>query len=97
MLAQDQLRSIAQEIDRTADERQQGCDDCLDRQQLWEAVRRASRAIQTVAEMERDGVADQDRARQVHYLVNELELALAAARSARVVMDWGVRGERPEA
>lgn len=97
MLAQDQLRSIAQEIDRTADERQHGCDDCLDRQQLWEAVRRASRAIQTVAEMERDGVAPEDRQRQVRYLVNELELALDAARSARVVMDWSVRDIQPDA
>lgn len=94
MLAQDQLRSIAQEIDRTADERQQGYDDCPDRQQLWEAVRRASRAIQTVAEMERDGVAEEERQRQVRYLVNELELALDAARSARLVMDW-TPGDRP--
>jgi hypothetical protein len=97
MLAQDQLRSIAQEIDRTADERQQGCDDCLDRQQLWEVVRRASRAIQTVAEMERDGAAAEDRQRHVRYLVNELELALDAARSARLVMDWSVREIQPDA
>jgi len=96
MLAQDQLRSIAQEIDRTADARQHGCDDCPDRLQLWETVRRASRAIQTVAEMERDGVADEERQRQVRYLVNELELALDAARSARLVIDWGTSGERPK-
>jgi hypothetical protein len=97
MLAQDQLRSIAQEIDRTADARQHGCDDCPDRQQLWESVRRASRAIQTVAEMERDGVAEEERQRQVRYLVTELELALDAARSARLVMDRGAPGQRPEA
>ena len=95
MLGQDQLRQIAQEIDRTADERQHDCDDCVDRQQLWEAVRRASRAIQTVAEMERDGVAEDERHRHVRYLVNELELALEAARSARVVMDWTEPGDRP--
>ena len=96
MLAQDQLRWVAQEIDRTADARQQGCDDCLDRQQLWEAVRRASRAIQTVTEMERDGTPAEDRQRQVRYLVNELELALDAARSARVVMKWSAPGQQAQ-
>jgi len=53
-LARDQLRWIAQEIDRTANERQ----------------------------------------RQVRYLVNELELALDAARSARVVTEWSAPGNR---
>ena len=92
MLAKDQLRSIAQEIDRTADARKLRCDDCLDRQQLWEAVRRASRAIETVAELEREGLSDDERQRRTRYLVNELELALDAARCAQVVMDWTARG-----
>ena len=92
MLAKDQIRSIAQEIDRTADARMQGCDDCLDRQQLWEAVRRASRAIETVAELERDGLTDDERQRRTRYLVNELELALDAAKCAQVVMDWTAAG-----
>ena len=95
MLARDQLRWIAQEIDRTADERQRDCDDSVERQQLWEAVRQASRAIQTVAEMEQSGVAEEERQRQVRYLVNELQLALDAARSARLVMEWGGHGPRP--
>jgi hypothetical protein len=92
MLAKDQIRSIAQEIDRTADQRMRGCDDCLDRQQLWEAVRRASRAIETVAELERDELTEDERQRRTRYLVNELELALEAARCAQVVMDWTARG-----
>lgn len=95
MLAKDQLKSIAQEIDRTAGARQDTCDDCFDRQQLWEVVRRASRAIETVAEMEHDDVDTEERQRRTRYLVNELELALDAARSAQVVMDWSARGERP--
>jgi len=95
MLARDQLRWIAQEIDRTADERQRDCDDSADRQQSWEAVRRASRAIQTVAEMEHSEVAEEERHRQVRYLVSELQLALDAARSARLAMEWGGRGPKP--
>lgn len=92
MLAKDQLKSIAQEIDRTADARKSSCDDCFDREQLWEVVRRASRAIETVAEMERDEVSAEDRQRRARYLVNELELALDAARCAEVVMEWTSRG-----
>ena len=88
MLAKDQLKQIAQEIDRTADERMHHCDDQYDRQQLWEVVRRASHAIETVAEMERDGLTVSDRARRARYLVTELEVALEAARRAKVVMDW---------
>jgi hypothetical protein len=38
MRAKDQLKMIAQEIDRTADERMHTCDDDYDRQQLWEVV-----------------------------------------------------------
>lgn len=91
MLAKDQLKSIAQEIDRTADARKHNCDDCFDREQLWEVVRRASRVIETVAEMEREEVADEDRQRRTRYLINELELALDAAKSAQVVMDWTSR------
>jgi hypothetical protein len=92
MLAKDQLRSIAQEIDRTADARMQHCDDSLEKQQLWEAVRRASRAIETVAELEREGLTEDERERRTRYLVNELELALDAARCAQVVMEWTARG-----
>lgn len=88
MLAKDQLKQIAQEIDRTADDRMHHCDDAYDRQQLWEVVRRASHAIETVAEMERDGLSASERTRRARYLVTELEIALEAARRAKVVMDW---------
>ena len=91
MLAKDQLKQIAQEIDRTADERMHHCDDAYDRQQLWEVVRRASHAIETVAEMERDGLTPSERTRRARYLVTELEVALEAARRAKVVMDWAGR------
>ncbi|HEX6307371.1 MAG TPA: hypothetical protein VFZ69_04230 [Longimicrobiales bacterium] len=91
MLAKDQLKMIAQEIDRTADERIHNCDDCYDRQQLWEVVRRASHAIEAVAEMERDGLTQAERSRRARYLVTELEVALDAARRARIVMDWAGR------
>ena len=91
MLAKDQLRMIAQEIDRTADERIHNCDDNYDRQQLWEVVRRASHAIEAVAEMERDGLTQSERSRRARHLVNELEVALDAARRAKIVMDWSGR------
>lgn len=88
MLAKDQIKSIAREIDRSADERIHSADDRFDRQQLWEVVRRASRAIETVTEMESDDLAPEDRNRRVLYLVSELESALDAARRAKVVYDW---------
>jgi predicted oxidoreductase len=88
MLAKDQLKLIAQEIDRTADHRMHDCQDAYDRQQLWEVVRRASRVIEAVAGMERDGVTQTERSRRVRYVVSELEVALDAARRARVVIDW---------
>jgi hypothetical protein len=88
MLAKDQLKQIAQEIDRTADDRMHHCDDAYDRQQLWEVVRRASHAIETVADMERDELTASERTRRARYLVTELEIALEAARRAKVVMDW---------
>ena len=91
MLAKDQLKMIAQEIDRTADERIHSCDDHYDRQQLWEVVRCASHAIETVAEMERDGLTQSERSRRARQLVTELEVALDAARRARIVMDWTTR------
>jgi hypothetical protein len=91
MLAKDQIRIIAQEIDRSADERIHNCDDAFDRQQLWEVVRRASRAIETVTEMEAEDLAPEDRSRRARYLVTELESALEAARRAKVVVDWNSR------
>jgi hypothetical protein len=91
MLAKDQLRMIAQEIDRTADERMHDCVDEYDRQQLWEVVRRASHVIETVAEMERDELTRFERSRRARYLVTELEIALDAAQRARIVLDWTSR------
>jgi len=86
VLAKDQIKVIAQEIDRSADERMQNCDDQFDRQQLWEVVRRASRAIEAVTEME--DLPPEDRSKRALYLVAELESALEAARRAKVVVDW---------
>ena len=88
MLAKDQIKSIVREIDRSADERIHSCDDRFDQQQLWEVVRRASRAIEAVTEMEADDLPAEDRARRARYLVAELESALDAARRAKVVVDW---------
>lgn len=88
MLAKDQLRMIAQEIDRTADERMHGCDDQYDRQQLWEVVRRASRVIEAVAGMEREGMTPTERAHRVRYVTSELEVALEAAQRAKLVIQW---------
>lgn len=88
MLTREQLRIIAQEIDRAADGWQHECDDRYDREQLWEVVRRASHAIQAVAEIEREELTRQQRSLRARYMVEELEIALDAARRARVVMDW---------
>jgi hypothetical protein len=88
MLAKDQIKLIAREIDRSADERIHDADDRFDRQQLWEVVRRASRAIEAVTEMESDSLSAEDRSKRARYLVNELETALDAAKRARVVVDW---------
>lgn len=89
MLARDQLRMIAREIDRTADERLHRCDDHYDRQQLWEVVRCASRVIEAIAEMERDGMTPTERAQRARFVASELEVALEAAQRARVVIQWG--------
>ncbi|HSJ07552.1 MAG TPA: hypothetical protein VK936_12680 [Longimicrobiales bacterium] len=91
MLAKDQLRMIAKEIDRTADERMHRCDHHYDRQQLWEVVRRASRVIEAVAEMERDGMTATERARRARFVATELEIALEAARRAKLVIQWTER------
>jgi hypothetical protein len=88
MLARDQIRAIARELDRTADERIRNADDHVERQQLWEAVRRACRAIGTVAEMEHDEIEPGERSRKARYVVSELETALEAARRARTTLDW---------
>lgn len=88
MLARDQIRMVAQEIDRSADEHAHNCDDRLDRQQLWEVVRRACHAIETVTEMEHDELPAEDRTRRMRYLVSELETALESAKRAKAVMDW---------
>lgn len=93
MLARDQIKLIAQEIDRSADAHIHDSDDRFDRQQLWEVVRRACRAIETVAEMESDTLSPEDRCRRARYLISELETALDAAKRARVVVDWSAHRE----
>lgn len=91
MLGRDQIKLVAREIDRSADQRIHTCDDRYDQQQLWEVVRRASRAIETVAEMESDQLSPEDRCRRARYLVSELETALEAARRASLIVDWNAR------
>lgn len=91
MLGRDQIKLVAREIDRSADERIHNCDDRYDQQQLWEVVRRASRAIETVTEMEADTLTPDERVRRARYLVSELETALDAAKRASVVVDWNAR------
>jgi hypothetical protein len=93
MLAKDQIKLIAQEIDRSADEHIHDSDDRFDKQQLWEVVRRACRAIETVTEMESEALSAEDRSRHARYLVSELETALDAAKRARVAVDWSVHRE----
>lgn len=95
MLGRDQIKSVAREIDRSADERIHNCDDRFDQQQLWEVVRRASRAIETVTEMEAETLSPEDRVRRARYLVAELETALDAAKRASAVVDWNAR-RRPD-
>ncbi|MBX6364803.1 MAG: hypothetical protein IRZ00_13115 [Gemmatimonadetes bacterium] len=91
MLARDQIRMVAQEIGRTAEQRMHHCDDRFDQQQLWEVVRRACHAIEAVTEMDGDGLQAEDRSRRAHYLLDELESAVAAARRVKVVLDWTTR------
>lgn len=96
MLAKDQLRLIAEEIDRTADARLHDCQGQPGREPLWEVVRRASHAIQAVAGIERDDLTVDERRRRARYLVAELETALDAANRARIALDWS-NGELPSA
>ena len=96
MLAKDQIKLVAEELNRTANARLIACEGELERQQLWEVVRRASHAIQAVAEIEREDLGDDDRRRRARYLVSELETALEVARRARTVLEWR-RDDRPDA
>jgi hypothetical protein len=89
MLARDQIRAIAREIDRTADARMRSpYGEKAGREALWEAVRRACRAIEAVADLEHDDLAHEDRTRKARYVVSELETALEAARKARSTIEW---------
>ncbi|MFO7260188.1 MAG: hypothetical protein DIU52_003470 [bacterium] len=89
MLANGQIRAVAQELGRAANERIRYTGDQYDRHRLWEAVRYAARAIEAVAELEESGdLSPAERCRRVRYVVSELECALEAARKAKVVLDW---------
>src|SRR5512135_1442195 len=76
MLGRDQIKQVAQEIDRTADERMRYCDDRFDQQQLWEVVRRACRVIETVSELDDGELAPDVRSRRARFVLEELESAL---------------------
>lgn len=88
MLARDQIRSVAQELARSAERYSENAEDRFDRQQLWETVRRACHVIEAVADMDGDGMEATDRARRTRYVIAELESGLEAARKARVVQNW---------
>lgn len=93
MLARDQIKQVAQEIDRTADQKMHYCDDRFDQQQLWEVVRRACRVIETVSELDDGELAPDQRSRRARYVLDELESALEAARKAKVIVDWTAHRE----
>lgn len=88
MLARDQIRSVAQEIARSAERRAEVREDRFDRQQLWETVRRACHVIEAVAELDGDGLSGGDEIRRTRYIIAELEAGLESARKARVVQNW---------
>lgn len=95
MLARDQIRAIARELNRTADQRMRNNDGThVEREALWEAVRRACRAIEVVAELEQDDISHEDRTRKARYMVSELETALEAAKKARSTIEWTVPRHR---
>jgi hypothetical protein len=96
MLANGQIKVVAQEVGRTAAERIHYVGEQYDRLQLWEVVRYASRAIEAVAELEEQDLPPSDRSRRVRYLVSELECALEAARRAKVVLDWTAQRQRDD-
>jgi len=56
-------------------------------------VRRACRVIETVSELDGDGLAPEQRSRRARYLLDELESALESARRAKVVVDWTAHRE----
>jgi hypothetical protein len=91
MFANDQIKVVARQICREADERMHRDDDRFDRQQLWDTVRHSCRAIQAVTEIEADGMEPQDRSRRAQFLVSELESALESAKRAKAVLDWSAR------
>ena len=94
MLANGQIKVVAQEVGRAAAERIRNAGDQNDRVQLWEVVRYASRAIEAVVEIETQDLSASDRCRRARYLVSELECALEAARKAKAVLDWTAQRQR---
>ncbi len=89
MLASDQVKSVAQEIGRTADQHVHEAAGQVDVQQLWEVVRRTARVIELVAELEGQPDLDvSDRERRARFIIDELESALEFARRARIVLEW---------
>lgn len=89
MLVEDQVKSVAQEIGRTADRHVHEAAGRVDVQQLWEVVRHAARVIELVAELEGQKDLDvSDRERRTRFITDELESALEFARRARIVLQW---------
>ena len=92
MLSNDQIRSVAEEIRRSADDRiHRTPDDRQADQFLWESVRHACHVVEAVAELERGELTGGDRVRRMQYVLSELETATEVARRARQAARWRER------
>lgn len=95
MLSNDQIRSVAEEIRRSADERiHQAPDERPAAQFLWESVRHACHVVEAIADLEQDSdLTSSQRLKRVQYVVSELETAMEVARRARQAARWTEREE----
>lgn len=93
MLSNDQIRSVAEEIRRSADERiHQTPEDRPTAQYLWESVRHACHVVEAIAELDQDDdLTGTQRLRKVQYVMSELETAMEVARRARQAVRWAER------
>lgn len=93
MLSNDQIRSVAGEIRRSADERiHNGFDEKPTDQFLWESVRHACHVVEAIADLEQDPeLTPAQRLKRVQYVLAELETATEVARRARQSVRWAER------
>lgn len=92
MLSNDQIRAVAEEIRRSADDRIHQRDDREPSQFLWESVRHACHVVEAIAELEQDSeLSAADRRKRMQYVLSELETAVEVARQARKAARWRER------